>query len=72
MLANPESAAYSQLVVLRIMEAASLSVTGLSRPFKLEDYKLLLEAVGVMTRGTSKELQARIFESQVRYFSGVR
>ena len=67
LLEDPKSAAYSKLVIVRMMEAASSQVPGMSRPFKIHDYELLLEAVDLNSLGNSKDLQARIFESQVSF-----
>ena len=41
-VADPKSAAYLQLVVLRIMGCVASTIDGISSPFKAADYRLLL------------------------------
>ena len=63
-LADPKSAAYSQLVVLRIMSAAAASIPGIATPFKAPEYRLLLSdpRIDLSSRGSAKEMMERIFE----------
>ena len=64
--AERKSAAYLQLVVLRMMTRAATLINGIASPFKAPEYRLLLsdDRIDLSARGSAKEMSQRIFENR--------
>ena len=63
-LIDPSSTTHMMYVTMRVMTAAAGEVRGVSSPFTIEDYRMVLEdsRVTLSPRGPKKVLQERVYE----------